>query len=84
MILFVSEKLIVATGKVVDGKVEVEGDPLEEGRRVRIFIFDDSPVSLTEEERRFLLNALADVERGDVVDAFEFLEQLRSPHSPAD
>ena len=80
--MLVSEELIVATGKVVDGKVEVEGDPLEEGRRVRVFIFDDSPVSLTEEERRFLRNALADVERAEVAAAFEFLEWPRSSRSP--
>lgn len=66
-----------AVGRVVDGRIEVEGERLEEGRRVRLFIVDDEGVTVTPEEKRFLLEQLSAVERGETVDAFEFLDELR-------
>lgn len=66
-----------AVGRVVDGRIEVECERLEEGRRVSLFIVDDQGVNVTPEAKRFLLEQHAAVERGETVDALEFLDELR-------
>lgn len=71
-----AERWKVAAGRVVDGRIEVEGDVLEEGRRVRVLIFDDAPVAVSEDERQMLLAAIAEAERGETVDAFALLDEL--------
>lgn len=70
------EYVRVASGRVVDGRIEIDGEALEEGRRVKLIILEDDPVTLTAEEREFLLKAMAEVDRGETVDAFEFLREL--------
>ena len=69
----------LTTGRVVDGRIEVDEGVLEEGRRVRVLILDDEPVSITEEERRMLLDAIAEAGRGETVDALGFLTSLGRP-----
>lgn len=66
----------LTTGRVVDGRIEVDEGVLEEGRRVRVLILDDEPVSVTEEERQMLLDAITDADRGETVGALELLASL--------
>ena len=68
----------ITTGRVVDGKVVVEGDPLEEGAVVTVLSRDepDSFVASPEDEE-FLLQSIAEVERGETVSAEELFRRLR-------
>lgn len=68
----------VATGKVVDGKVVVEGEPFEEGLTVTVLAEEsDEAVQLGPEEEAALLEALAEADAGDFVDGDQFLRELR-------
>jgi len=67
----------LTVGKVVDGKVVVEGSPLEEGATVAVVIKGDETFTATAEEEQELLEAMAQAERGEVVDGWELLQQIR-------
>jgi hypothetical protein len=68
----------VATGTVVDGKVVVEGEPLEEGTKVTVVLREDEEFfELTPEEEAELLASIAEIERGDYITGEELLERLR-------
>ena len=63
----------VATGTVVNGKIVVEGAELPEGAVVTVISRGDAEsFSLTEAQERELLEAMAEIERGE----FETLEDL--------
>lgn len=67
----------VATGKVVDGKVVVEGEPLEEGTVVTVLAVDDEEsFTLSADQEEALRLAIAEADRGEGVEAEAFLEQL--------
>ena len=68
----------VATGKVVDGKVVLEGEPLTEGSVVTVLAQeDDETFDVTPEEEKALLRAMTEAERGGVVSWEELRERLR-------
>lgn len=69
--------MLVTTGKVRHGAVEVEGEDLPEGATVTILVpeGDETFVLLPEDECR-LLAAIEEVERGEVVDASVVLGRL--------
>jgi len=67
----------VATGIVVDGKVVVEGEPLEEGAVVTVLAPDDEDTfMLSPDQERTLRLAIAEADRGEGIEAEAFLEQL--------
>lgn len=67
----------VATGTVVAGKVVVDGVDLPEGAIVTVLTQEaEQEVRLTPEEEAELLDAIAEVERGDTVSAEELFAQL--------
>jgi hypothetical protein len=67
----------IATGRVIDGKVVVEGDALDEGATVAIVALeDDDKFELTEAQESALLEALTQADRGEGVDGDELLDQL--------
>lgn len=69
----------VATGRVVAGKVVVEGEPLVEGSTVTVLAPDNGEgFELNAEDEAALLASIEEAERGDVVDAEEFLRGLGS------
>jgi hypothetical protein len=69
----------VATGRVVGGKIVVEGEPFSEGSVVTVFASeDDETFDVTPEEERALLKAIAQADRGQMVSWDELQEQLRS------
>jgi hypothetical protein len=72
----------VATGKVVGGKVVVEGVTLEEGTSVTVLAKDDEGgFTLTpEEEEAELLLSIAEADRGETVSAEEVLAKLARRH----
>jgi hypothetical protein len=67
----------VVTGKVVEGKVVVEGDPLEEGSTVTVLAQDDDEdFELTAEQEALLLEAIEEADQGDFIDGDQLLKQL--------
>lgn len=68
----------VATGRVVEGKVVLEGEPLAEGSVVTVVARDEEETfDVSPEEERALLEAIAQADRGQVVSWEELREQLR-------
>ena len=68
----------VATGTVIDGKVQVEGEELREGATVTVLLPDDQEsFELSPAEEAELLASIADVERGDFISGDELMERLR-------
>ena len=68
----------VATGKVVGGKVVLEGEPWAEGSVVTVVARDDEETfDVSPEEERALLEAIAQADRGQVVSWEELREHLR-------
>ena len=68
----------VATGRIVEGKVVLEGEPLAEGSVVTVVSKeDDEAFDVSPEEERALAAAMAQADRGQVVSWEVLREQLR-------
>jgi hypothetical protein len=68
----------LVTGTVVNGKVVIEGAPLEEGAVVAVLARGaDEPFTLSEQQENELLAAMEEIERSDFVTLDELLESLR-------
>ena len=68
----------VATGRVVGGKVVLEGEPLTEGSVVTVIASEDDGIfDVSADEEQALLAAIAQAERGQVVSWDELRQQLR-------
>jgi hypothetical protein len=68
----------IATGKVVHGKLELDGDSLEEGATFTILVPEpDETFELTPEEETALEESLNEAARGQFVDAEALLRELR-------
>ena len=67
----------ISTGKVVAGKVELEGDPLPEGCVVTVLAPDGEDFfELTEEEESLLVASIRQAEGGQVRSAADVLADL--------
>ena len=67
----------VATGKVISGKVVVEGEPLEEGAVVTVLAPEDNETfELNPEAEAALLAAIDEGGRGEIVSGDEVLRKL--------
>jgi hypothetical protein len=67
----------VATGTVVAGKVVVEGPPLEEGATVTVLAPENAETfELGPAEETVLLAAIAEADRGELVEAAGVLAKL--------
>ena len=67
----------VATGKVIDGRVVVEGAPLDEGATVTVLARDDDEAfEVSPEEEAALLLAIGEAERGETMSGEALLEGL--------
>ncbi len=68
----------VATGRIVEGKVVLEGEPLAEGSVVTVVAREgDEAFEVSDDEERALLEAIAQADRGQVVSWEELREKLR-------
>ena len=56
----------ISKGKVVDGQVIVEGDPLNEGSTVTILVSDETTFTLNAEDKAALLQAIAEADQNDL------------------
>jgi hypothetical protein len=71
----------MVTGKVVGGKVVLEGVALEEGSSVTVLAREDETgFELTPEQKAELLLAISEADRGETVSAEEVLAQLARRH----
>jgi hypothetical protein len=71
----------VSTGRVVEGKVVLEGEPLAEGAVVTVVVReDDDTFDVSPEEEQALLEAIAQADRGQIVSWEALRERLhRAP-----
>ena len=66
--------MIIATGRVVGGKVVLEGESLTEGSVVTVIAGEnDGTFDVSDGEERALLAAIAQAERGEVVSWVELM-----------
>jgi hypothetical protein len=71
----------IATGRVVSGKVVLDGATFEEGSSVTVLARDkEAGITLTPEEEAELLLAIAEADRGEMVSAEEVLAKLARRH----
>ena len=68
----------VTTGRVVGGKVVVEGNALREGAMVTVLLDDQDDLALTAEQEALLLRSVQQADRGQVVDGWELLREIKS------
>lgn len=68
----------VALGRVVDGLVVVEGEPLPEGARVTVHLADETEWELDEASTLDLIQAASEAELEEGVTAEQLLEELRA------
>ena len=66
----------ITKGKVVDGQIVVEGESLTEGSVVTVLVSDERTYTLSHEEEKALLEAIAEADRGDLLDAEDVLNRL--------
>ena len=71
--------MTIVTGKVVNGRIEVEDVELPEGLEVAVYYSGDEPeVHLTPEELAELDAAIAEADRGGGIPAEQVLRELRA------
>jgi hypothetical protein len=69
----------VATGKIVGGKVVIEGAPFEEGASVTVIAADDAETfELGPQDEAALLAAIEEANRGEVIEGAELIAKLGS------
>ena len=66
----------VTKGKVVNGSIVVEGEPLDEGSVVTVLVSDEHVFTLSPEEEATLLQSIAEADRGELVDVKDVLKRL--------
>ena len=66
------------TAKVIDGQLDLPEGTLEEGATVTLLVPEhEEGFELTEEQQEELAQALAEADRGEGVDGWQFLAELR-------
>lgn len=66
------------TAKVIDGQLDLPEGVLEEGVTITLLVPEkDEDFELTEEQQEELAQALAEADRGEGVDGWQFLAELR-------
>ena len=73
----------ITKGKVVNGSIVVEGEPLDEGTVVTVLVSDEHVFTLSAEEEATLLESIAEAERGELIDAKMFLNGFRKTRNVA-
>lgn len=70
--------MLITTGRVHQGAIEVEGSSLPEGTRVTILVpEDDGTFELTAEDESRLCAAIAEAERDGTLEARQVLDELK-------
>jgi hypothetical protein len=67
----------ITTGTVTQGTIVVEGQPFSEGEKVTVLSYADKELfRVTPEQKRLLLESIAQADRGELVDADELFAEL--------
>lgn len=67
----------IATGTVTNGAVVMDGEPFAEGERVTVLSYADrEPFHVSAEEKKLLLESIAEADRGEFVDGDALLAEL--------
>jgi hypothetical protein len=70
--------MLITTGQVQNGAIEVDDSTLPEGAKVTILVReDDETFEVSADEEAKLLAAIAEAERGDGISSSQLLHQLR-------
>jgi beta-lactam-binding protein with PASTA domain len=68
----------VASGRVIDGRIEVDAADLPEGAAVTVLVSEgEETFEVDEETERMLLESIAQCERGQTVPLSQVLDELR-------
>lgn len=71
--------MLITTGKVNNGRIEVDTNQLPDGTTVTLLAHEgDEVFELDDTQGIMLLAAIAEAERGEVINAAEILQKLRS------
>jgi hypothetical protein len=68
----------VAVGKVIEGRVVVEGEPLPEGARVTVVMGDEAAWEIDEASVQELLKAATEAEHEEGISAEQLFAELRA------
>jgi len=69
----------ILSAKVVDGRLDIPEGMLEEGSKVTVLLQEPAEtLELSEDQKEELSAAIAEANRGEGVDGWQFLEELRS------
>jgi hypothetical protein len=68
----------VALGKVIGGRIVVEGEPLPEGARVTVHVGDDAEWELDDESTQELLQAAKQASAEEGISPEQLLAELKS------
>ena len=69
----------ILSAKVVDGRLDIPEGMLEEGSRVTVLVQEPAEMlQLSDDQKQELSAAIAEANRGEGVDGWQFLEELRS------
>lgn len=72
--------MVITSGRVVEGKIVVEGEPLPEGASVTVLTRErDEVFVLDAEAEAELLESIAEGDRGETIPAEDVLRALRTP-----
>ena len=70
----------ITTGRVVEGKIVVEGDPLDEGSVVTVLAPEgEETFELTSDEEVEILLSMDEASRGETISAEDLLTSLPRP-----
>lgn len=71
--------MVITSGRVVEGKIVVEGDPLPEGARVTVLTREgDEIFTLDAAAEAELLESMAEGDRGETIPAEDVLRTLQN------
>lgn len=68
----------VVTGRVVDGRIVVEGDALREGAMVTVLLEDQDDLALSADQATSLLRSAQQADEGRLLDAWELLREIKA------
>ena len=66
----------ITKGKVVDGQIIVEGDPLNEGSTVTILVSDETTFTLNAEDEAALLQAIAEADQNGLISGEDVIKKI--------
>jgi len=70
--------MLITTGTVTNGVIQIDGKDLPDGTTVTLIAHEgDETFELNSEQETQLLQAIAEAERGELIEASELLKKIR-------